>query len=184
MSRNCDIAAIWRRHRFDNLRSRTSPPATTSAVPVTEAVAETEAREETEEPEETEALIVEAVDALAARDPGAGGRIRLEIARVPWPVPAVSADLDLLSLAVDNVLGNAAKYSSSGPIEVRLREEAGAVVIEVADSGRGIPAADLPQVFDELARATNARDVAGSGLGQRRGAADPATFFSERSRSR
>ena len=128
-------------------------------------LAELETRPLERESVDLEALIVEAVDALAARDPGAGGRIRLEITRVPWPVPAVSADLDLLSLAVDNVLGNAAKYSSAGPIEVRLREEAGAAVIEVADSGRGIPAADLPQVFDELARATNARDVAGSGLG-------------------
>jgi two-component system OmpR family sensor kinase len=128
-------------------------------------LAELETRALEREHVDLEALIVEAVDALAAREPAAGGRIRLEVTRVPWPVPPVSADLDLLSLAVDNVLGNAAKYSSAGPIEVRLREESGTAVIEVADSGRGVPEGDLPQVFDELARAANARDVAGSGLG-------------------
>ena len=71
----------------------------------------------------------------------------------------------LLALAVDNVLGNAAKYAATGPIEVRLCEDDGHAVIEVADSGRGVPAVDLPLVFDELARASNARDRQGSGLG-------------------
>lgn len=128
-------------------------------------LAELETRPLERESVDLEELLADASSALADRDPAAGGRIRREISRVPWPVPAVSADPDLLSLAVDNVLGNAAKYSSTGPIEVRLREESGVVVIEVADSGRGIPEADLPHVFDELARAGNACDVAGSGLG-------------------
>ncbi|WP_218683537.1 sensor histidine kinase KdpD, partial [Microbacterium sp. BF1] len=66
---------------------------------------------------------------------------------------------------IDNVLSNAAKYSAQGPIEVRLREQDGWAVIDVADAGRGIPAGDLPTVFDELARAQNARDVTGSGIG-------------------
>ncbi|MGW8484479.1 sensor histidine kinase [Microbacterium sp. NPDC055903] len=112
-----------------------------------------------------ESLLQEAITAIAQQDPDAGRRIRLDATRVPWPVPPVLADLDLLSLVIDNLLGNAAKYSQHGPIEVRLREESGWAVIEVADSGRGIPASDLPAVFDELARAANARDVAGSGLG-------------------
>ena len=48
---------------------------------------------------------------------------------------------------------------------MRLREENGWAVLEVADAGRGVPAAELPSVFDELARAQNARDVGGSGIG-------------------
>jgi len=128
-------------------------------------LAELETRPLDLEEVDLEVLLVEAIHALAERDPSAGSRIRVDVIRVPWPVPSVSADLDLLSLALDNVLGNAAKYSDEGPIEVRLREESGSAVIEVADSGRGIPAADLPHVFDELARAANARDVSGSGLG-------------------
>ena len=128
-------------------------------------LADLESRPLEREPVELEQLLAEAIAALAQQDPAAGARVALTVTRVPWPVPPISADPDLLSLAVDNVLGNAAKYSQEGPIEVRLREEAGEAVIEVADTGRGIPSADLPQVFDELARAQNARDVAGSGIG-------------------
>lgn len=128
-------------------------------------LADLESRPLEREPVALEPLLAEAIAALAQQDPEAGARVALTVTRVPWPVPPISADPDLLSLAVDNVLGNAAKYSQEGPIEVRLREEAGQAVIEVADTGRGIPSADLPHVFDELARAQNARDVAGSGIG-------------------
>ena len=112
-----------------------------------------------------EQVIAEAVADLRQRDPGAGARIDFTVTRVPWAVPPLAADVDLLSLAIDNVLGNAAKYSTAGPIEVRLREQDGWAVMDVADAGRGIPAGEVSQVFDELARAHNARDVTGSGIG-------------------
>ncbi|WP_223628862.1 sensor histidine kinase KdpD [Microbacterium sp. EST19A] len=114
---------------------------------------------------DVEHLIAEAITALRQQDPAAGARLEFSVTRVPWAVPPLTADVDLLSLAIDNVLGNAAKYSSAGPIEVRLREQDGWAVIDVADAGRGIPANEVSQVFDELARAQNARDVAGSGIG-------------------
>ena len=112
-----------------------------------------------------EQLIVEAITALRQQDPAAGARIAFSVTRVPWTVPPLAADVDLLSLAIDNVIGNAAKYSTAGPIEVRLREQDGWAVVDVADAGRGIPESEVAQVFDELARAQNARDVAGSGIG-------------------
>ena len=75
-------------------------------------------------------------------------------------------DADLLAVAVRNLLVNAAKYSDQGArIEVRGAEDAGIVVIEVADTGWGITAEDLPQVWDELWRSSDARKVEGSGLG-------------------
>ncbi|WP_050722097.1 sensor histidine kinase [Microbacterium sp. GCS4] len=128
-------------------------------------LAELETRPLETEPVLLEELLTEAIDALGHQNPQARARTALTVTRVPWAVPPLDADLDLLSLAVDNVLGNAAKYSTSGPIEVRLREQDGWAVIEVADAGRGVPAAELPAVFDELARAQNARDVSGSGIG-------------------
>lgn len=128
-------------------------------------LAELETRPLEREVVDLEQVLAEAITALSIQNPAAGARMSLTVTRVPWPVPPLTADLDLLSLAVDNVLANAAKYSTQGPIEVRLREQDGWAVIDVADAGRGIPAGDLPTVFDELARAQNARDVTGSGIG-------------------
>lgn len=128
-------------------------------------LAELETRPLETENVDLEQLLTESIAALAQQNPAAGDRMVLTITRVPWAVPPLSLDVDLISLVFDNVLGNAAKYSSSGPIEVRMREQDGWAVVDIADAGRGIPVADLPSVFDELARAQNARDVSGSGIG-------------------
>lgn len=128
-------------------------------------LSEIETRPLETEPVDLEALAREAVHAIEQQRPEARGRIRVVAERVPWPVPVLPGDPDLLALALDNVLANAVKFSASGPIEVRLREEAGGAVIEVADTGRGVPADAQGLVFDDLARAANARDVPGSGIG-------------------
>lgn len=128
-------------------------------------LAELETRPLETESVDIEQLLEESIDALRQQNPAAAERLTLSVTRVPWTVPPLEVDVDLVSLVFDNVLANAAKYSASGPIEVRLREHDGWAVVEVADAGRGIPVADLPSVFDELARAQNARDVSGSGIG-------------------
>jgi signal transduction histidine kinase len=48
---------------------------------------------------------------------------------------------------------------------VRALEDGQAIVIEVADSGVGIPPEDLSKIFEELYRGSNARSTEGSGLG-------------------
>lgn len=99
--------------------------------------------------------------------PGAEAR-RWEIAfpTAPRPLPPVRADEDLLFLALLNVLGNAVKYSADDDaIEVRGQAEDGAVVLEIADTGRGIPPAEQQLVWEELGRAQEARGIDGSGLG-------------------
>jgi len=111
-------------------------------------------------------LIEETVD--AARDlPGVAEReLTVDLPRAPWPLPVVVGDADLLALAVWNLLDNAVKYTpAGGRVEVRARETTGHVVLEVADTGQGIAAEDLPQVWDELYRSPAARTVPGSGLG-------------------
>nr|WP_244925164.1 HAMP domain-containing sensor histidine kinase [Actinomyces bowdenii] len=112
--------------------------------------------------------VTDAVQAVSEEIAAAGNHtlIRLDLPQVPWPLPHVSGDGDLLYSAIYNVLSNAAKYTpAGGSIEVRGREEAGTVAIEVADTGIGVPAADLPVVWSELGRAGNARGLPGSGLG-------------------
>ena len=91
---------------------------------------------------------------------GPRGRLHtITLEAEPFPVLVRPA---LVLRAVGNLLENAAKFAPADtPIEVR---EAGGV-ITVRDHGPGIPAADLPHVFDRFYRADAARSLPGSGLG-------------------
>ena len=67
-----------------------------------------------------------------------------------------------------NVLENAVKYTArGGSVRVRTVEEPGVVVVEVVDTGMGVPAADLARLTEPRFRAANATSsaVAGDGLG-------------------
>jgi two-component system, OmpR family, sensor histidine kinase KdpD len=79
----------------------------------------------------------------------------------------VIADPALLEQILVNILDNAVKYAPEGSrITVTARRHAGRIAISVADEGVGIPAADLPHVFDSFFRATRGDRVApGTGLG-------------------
>ncbi|PNG17605.1 sensor histidine kinase [Streptomyces cahuitamycinicus] len=77
----------------------------------------------------------------------------------PW---FVRAEPSALERAVVNILDNAVKFSPEGGlIEVRLTEG----VLTVRDHGPGIPADELPYVFDRFWRSPDARALPGSGLG-------------------
>lgn len=71
-----------------------------------------------------------------------------------------------LARVFDNLIGNAVKYSpNGGPITVLLERDDDVARVVVRDRGIGIPAADLPRVGDEFARASNAVGFAGAGIG-------------------
>ncbi|MBA2519407.1 MAG: PAS domain-containing sensor histidine kinase, partial [Chloroflexia bacterium] len=71
-----------------------------------------------------------------------------------------------LRRVVANLLGNALKYSpAGGEILVRLIRFKATAVLEVRDEGIGIPAADLPYVFDVRRRGGNVGTITGSGVG-------------------
>lgn len=110
--------------------------------------------------------ILETLTDMAREGEHSDRRITLTIPQAPWPLPEVSGDYDLLLLAIHNLLNNALKFTKPGDrVEVRALEDGQAVVIEVADTGPGIPEEDLPHVWDELYRGNSARGVPGSGLG-------------------
>jgi two-component system OmpR family sensor kinase len=111
-------------------------------------------------------LLREAV-ALAEEQPEAEGRqLALILPQAPWPVPDILGDWDLLFLAAHNLLDNALKFSRPGDtVEVRAFDDRTFVVVEVADTGPGIPEEELPSVWQELYRGQGARGVPGSGLG-------------------
>ncbi len=90
----------------------------------------------------------------------------MTLPQAPWPLAPVYGDWDLLYLSIYNLLGNALKFSRPGDtIELRAFEARSAVVIEIADTGPGIPEDELPHVWEELYRGRKARGVEGSGLG-------------------
>jgi signal transduction histidine kinase len=65
-----------------------------------------------------------------------------------------------------NLLGNAFKFTPrGGHIDVRARGEAGWLVIEIRDSGEGIPTAELPYVFEKYYQAGHHAGKVGAGLG-------------------
>jgi signal transduction histidine kinase len=76
-------------------------------------------------------------------------------------------DAPRLERVAGNLISNAIKYSpGGGEIVVALRHEAPAwAVLEVRDQGMGIPAADLPRIFEQFARASNVGRTSGTGVG-------------------
>jgi two-component system OmpR family sensor kinase len=97
---------------------------------------------------------------------GSQRKLNLSIPHAPWPLPDISADRDLLLLAIHNLLSNAIKFTHPGDmIELRAFEEDQNVLIEVADTGPGIPDSEAPLIWDELYRGISARGIPGSGLG-------------------
>ncbi|MEQ1831925.1 MAG: ATP-binding protein [Candidatus Eisenbacteria bacterium] len=109
------------------------------------------------------ALAVEQVGAQrdAARTAG------LELTLLPGaPVPVV-VDRVRLSQVIANLVDNAIKYTERGAVEVSLGMRDGRAWCEVRDSGAGIPAEDLPRIFERFYRVDKARsrDKGGTGLG-------------------
>jgi signal transduction histidine kinase len=95
------------------------------------------------------------------------GGVALEVDTPPLPphFPPVYVDRDMWEKIVLNLLSNAFKHTFAGSITVRMRALAGSVVLEVADTGVGVPADQLPLLFDRFHRVPNARSRTHEGTG-------------------
>jgi signal transduction histidine kinase len=90
--------------------------------------------------------------------------LRVELAS-EGPV-LVQAHAPLLGQLVDNLLENACKYSEPGtPVTLRVRGDQDGVILTVEDEGCGIPADDLPRVFEPFYRSAQARRLGLGGVG-------------------
>ena len=87
----------------------------------------------------------------------------------PEDVPPLYSDESKVSQILRNFISNALKYTERGEVRVsaRLTPQRDAVEFSVADTGIGIPEADLARVFDEFVQIENPlqRRVKGTGLG-------------------
>ncbi len=79
--------------------------------------------------------------------------------------PIVDGVVEEIRVLLDNLLDNAIRYTpAGGTVDVILRTEDGRPILQVRDTGPGIPAASLPRVFERFFRASSA-EIEGSGLG-------------------
>jgi two-component system, OmpR family, sensor histidine kinase MtrB len=111
-------------------------------------------------------LLDEVVDAL---DPIAHGRkvnVGLEIDRAEG-APLVAADPRRLDRVFSNLVKNAIEHTAEGSVRIWVGRRGAEVVATVADDGEGIPAEDLPHIFERFYRADvhRARTLGGTGLG-------------------
>jgi two-component system sensor histidine kinase MtrB len=111
-------------------------------------------------------LLDEVVDAL---DPIAHGRkvnVRLEVDHGPVP-PLVAADPRRLDRVFSNLVKNAIEHTAEGSVRIWVGRHGSDVVVTVTDDGEGIPAEDLPHIFERFYRADvhRARTLGGTGLG-------------------
>lgn len=83
------------------------------------------------------------------------------------PLYYVQVDPDRLREVVTNLFDNAVKYTESGKVSIGLTGDPSVVQIRIQDTGPGIPAADIPHLFQKFYRVDNSatRTIGGTGLG-------------------
>ena len=94
----------------------------------------------------------------------AGLALTVDCPRLDAPVPL---DRDMWEKVVLNLLSNAFKFTFEGGISVAIRREGPCAILTVADTGTGIPAEELPRLFERFHRVEGARGrtFEGSGIG-------------------
>jgi two-component system phosphate regulon sensor histidine kinase PhoR len=116
------------------------------------------------EPVDIVGLVKEVAEAYAERAEERRIRLRTELGRESM----VRGDRAQLGLLLSNLVDNAVRYTGArGTVRIRLDSIDGKVVLEVADTGEGIPAKELPRIFERFYRVdkARARQTGGTGLG-------------------
>ncbi|HYE18463.1 MAG TPA: ATP-binding protein [Tepidisphaeraceae bacterium] len=86
----------------------------------------------------------------------------------PDDLPTLKGNADYVERAVSNLIDNAIKYTpDGGTVHVRTYATVAHVFVEVTDNGLGIPAEDIPRIFERFYRVdrSRSRDMGGTGLG-------------------
>jgi signal transduction histidine kinase len=91
-----------------------------------------------------------------------GLALRLTCDGDPMHVWGDRAELDRM---LDNLVGNAVKYTKRGEVTLALERKDGLACLVVADTGIGIPGDALPRLFQEFFRAKNAKELERNGTG-------------------
>lgn len=84
--------------------------------------------------------------------------------QVPSDLPCVHGSQSRLQQVITNLVNNAINYTAEGEVEIRAMGTDSEVLVEIADTGCGIPPDDLPKVFEDFFRGSNVESK-GTGLG-------------------
>jgi signal transduction histidine kinase len=84
--------------------------------------------------------------------------------KIPEVLPKIKGSATRLQQVITNLVNNAINYTPEGTVTVRVQEQARDLLVEVIDTGIGIPPADLPRLFEDFFRASNV-ETKGTGLG-------------------
>ncbi len=80
-------------------------------------------------------------------------------------IPIISIDSTRIAQVLNNMLSNAIKYAPGAPVVIRARQNGDSVLVEVHDSGPGIPPEHLNHLFERFYRVPQDQTVRGTGLG-------------------
>ncbi len=105
-------------------------------------------------------LLVHLRDELQVLAAEKGLRLAIDDVRV-----LVRTDRTLLLQVLQNLLGNAIKYTDQGTVSVRYRTGGGSIFLDIVDTGAGIGAANLPCIFDEFFQVEPGRQITRQGYG-------------------
>mgnify|MGYP003293715742 CR=1 FL=1 len=103
---------------------------------------------------------------FAVQDPPQQFKSGVELVLDCPPGLVLRSNRDLLEHALLNLTGNAARHTERGQVRVSVGfDEGGSVIIEIGDTGSGIPADQLSRLFDRFYRGPHEGGSPGFGLG-------------------
>ena len=86
--------------------------------------------------------------------------IELNYSNLVSPDTLIIADPEQMKRVINNIIGNSIQYMGSrkGEIDIRILDEVDSIRIEIEDNGKGIPAKDLPNIFERFFRSDASRN--------------------------
>lgn len=110
-------------------------------------------------------LVMNVADAVKKIDPECS--INVDFSKLPEDESRLftEGNVNLLQLAISNIILNGCKYSNKNPVDVKVSIEGERILVSVTDKGIGIPQDEQQHIFEPFFRASNTSPFEGHGIG-------------------